>query len=120
MAGFARMRSPSTLFLSMICAGMPAIARALPPRFVGPTAVRHSSFNGTANTMMYDVTVRVAGTGSDAEHTAVVGYVSDDDFTTCDDPTTDWKLAAPQVFDVTDTRTWRSTTSCPAPPTATR
>jgi hypothetical protein len=82
-------------------------AMALPPRFDGPIAVRHPSFNGTANTMMYDVEITVATTGADADHTAMVGYVADDDFTTCADATVPWKWAPAQVFDASDTRTWR-------------
>jgi hypothetical protein len=82
-------------------------AMALPPRFVGATTVQHPSFNGIANTMMYDVGVTVASTGADADHTGMVGYVADDDYTSCTDGTVPWKWAPAQVFDTSSTRTWR-------------
>jgi hypothetical protein len=81
-------------------------AFAVTPRIVGRPAIAHTSFSGTRNTLMYDVAVTVDGTGADADHAAVVGYVPDDDFTTCADESVPWKWARSQVFDVTDTRTW--------------
>jgi hypothetical protein len=64
-------------------------------------------FNGVANTMMYDVEFSVATTGADPDHTAVVGYVADADFTDCADSAVPWKWARAQVFDTASTRTWR-------------
>jgi hypothetical protein len=98
---------PHSLLVALLVALVSMPARALPPRFTGPIAVRHPTFNGSANTMMYDVEVTVATTGADADHTAIVGYVADDDFTTCSDPAIPWKWARPQTFDTTDTRVWR-------------
>jgi hypothetical protein len=81
-------------------------AHATTPRIVGRPVVEHSAFGGARNTLMYDVTVTVDGTASDADHVAVVGYVRDDDFTSCTDSSVPWKWARSRTFDVTDTRTW--------------
>jgi hypothetical protein len=82
-------------------------ASAATPTIVGRPVVRNPSWNGIANTMMYDVRVTVSSTGSDAGHQAVVGYVADDDYTTCADATTPWKWAHEQTFDRSTTRSWR-------------
>src|SRR5262245_33337788 len=81
-------------------------AHAATPRLVGRPAVDHASSGGTPNTLMYDVTVTVDGTGADADHAAVVGYVPAGDFTSCTDTSVPWKWARAQTFDATDTRTW--------------
>jgi hypothetical protein len=74
---------------------------------VGRTRITNPSFDGVANTMMYDVRVTVDGTGSDADHTARVGFVPTSDYTTCSDTTVEWKWASSQTFDTTTARTWR-------------
>jgi hypothetical protein len=79
-------------------------ALAAVPRIVD-TAVESPSINGVTNTMLYDVTVTVDGVGSDTGHSAVVGYVSDDDYSTCGG-TTAWKWSHRERFNTTDTRTW--------------
>ncbi len=56
--------------------------------------------------MMYDVRVTVDSLGADAGHTAVVGYVSEDDYTTCANPTTPWKWGQTQQFDTAKSRVW--------------
>jgi hypothetical protein len=81
-------------------------AVAATPRVVGRPVVRNPSFTGTPNTMMYTVRVTVDGTGADADHAAVVGFVSDDDYTTCGDAATPWKWGRTQTYDDSDTRTW--------------
>ena len=58
-------------------------AQAAVPRIVGTPVVTNPSFNGVANTMMYDVTVTVSNAGADAMHVATVGSVSEDDFLGC-------------------------------------
>jgi hypothetical protein len=78
---------------------------AVTPDIVGRPTITNPSFSGTRNTMMYDVTVTVDGTGADASHAAVVGYVADSDYTACD-ATVGWKWSHAEVFDDTDTRTW--------------
>jgi hypothetical protein len=83
-----------------------ADASADPPRIVGRTRITNPSFNGVANTMMYDVRVTVDGTGADADHVARVGFVPTADYTTCADAATEWKWASSQTFDTTATRTW--------------
>ncbi len=84
---------------------LPSSAFAVVPRIVGTPVVENPSFNGIANTMMYEVTVTVDGTGADPGHTATVGYASEDDYTTCMG-TTAWKWAPAQRFNTTDTRSW--------------
>ena len=79
---------------------------AATPRFVGRPTIEHPSFDGIRNTMMFDVTVTVDGTGADPGHVAVVGYVPDADFTTCGDEAVPWKWARSRTFDATATRTW--------------
>ena len=81
-------------------------ASAAPPRFVGRPRITNPSFNGIANTMMYDVRVTVDGTGADADHAARVGFVPTSDYTTCSDATVAWKWASSQTFDTTTARTW--------------
>ena len=81
-------------------------AFAVVPRFVGRARVTNPSFDGTANTMMYDVRVTVDGTATDADHLARVGYVPTSDYTTCSDASVEWKWASSQTFDTTDTLTW--------------
>jgi hypothetical protein len=93
------------MLLLVALASNPVVA--LPPRFVGPSTVQNPSFNGIPNTMMFDVEVSVASTGADGDHTARVGYVADDDYTTCTDAAVPWKWAPTQVFDSSSTRTWR-------------
>jgi hypothetical protein len=81
-------------------------ANAATPRIVGRPAVEHPSFDGTENTLMYDVTVTVDRAGADADHAAVVGYVPAADFTSCTDAAVPWKWARSQTFDTTTARTW--------------
>jgi hypothetical protein len=81
------------------------LALAAVPRIVGSPVIDNPSFNGVANTMMYTVTVAVDGTAADRAHDAKVGFVSDDDYTTCTG-TTAWKWSHSQRFDTTDTRSW--------------
>ncbi len=80
-------------------------ARAVVPRFVGSPIVDNPSFSGVVNTMMYTVTVTVDGTGSDADHTAMVGFAPEDEYAGCNG--TAWKWSRARTFDTTDTRTWR-------------
>jgi hypothetical protein len=80
-------------------------AQAGPPRIVGAPMVTNPRFHGVANTMMYDVTVTVSTTAHDAGHVARVGFVSEDDYTTCGG-TAGWKWAHSETFDTTDTKTW--------------
>src|SRR6185436_4379934 len=61
-------------------------------------------FGGVVNTMMYTVTVTVNGTGSDADHTAMVGFAPEDDYVGCN--ATPWKWSHAETFDTTDTRSW--------------
>jgi hypothetical protein len=95
--------APAGGLLLLALLSPPALAAT--PRIVGKPSVSVPSFNGTPNTMMYDVTVQVDGTGADTLHQAVVGFIADDDYTTCAG-TTGWKFASPQTFDTSDTRTW--------------
>jgi hypothetical protein len=81
-----------------------ADARAVVPRIVGDPIVDNPSFDGVVNTMMYTVTVTVDGTGSDADHTAMVGFASEADYGGCN--ATPWRWSQPKTFDTTDTRTW--------------
>jgi len=81
-------------------------ASAVVPRFVGRVRIANPSFNGIANTLMYDVGVTVDGTASDADHAARVGFVPTSDYTSCSDASVEWKWASPQTFDTTTTRTW--------------
>jgi hypothetical protein len=95
----------SACALAIALASSPASAAT--PRIVGTPVVRNPSWNGVANTMMYDVQVTVSGTGSDAGHGAVVGYVAADDYTTCADATVPWKWSHEETFDSSATQTWR-------------
>ena len=79
-------------------------AEAAVPRFVGDPIVDNPSFDGVVNTMMYTVTVTVDGTGSDADHTARVGFAPEDEYVGCND--TAWKWSHAETFDTTDTRSW--------------
>ena len=81
-------------------------AQAAVPRIVGTPVVTNPTFNGVANTMMYDVAVTVSNTGADPAHVARVGYTSEDYYTTCGG-TVEWKWAHSETFDTTDTHTWR-------------
>lgn len=83
---------------------LPSPALAIVPRITS-TVVANPSFSGTVNTMMYTVAVTVDSTAADPDHSAVVGYASEDDYTTCNG-TTAWKWARPQRFNTTATRTW--------------
>ncbi len=98
------MRSNVCLAILSIAVSTPAWAAT--PRIVGRPVVQNPSWNGVANTMMYDVRVTVSSTGTDAGHHAVVGFVADGDFTTCADAATPWKWAQEQTFDSSATRTW--------------
>ena len=80
-------------------------AQAAVPRIVGTPVVTNPTFNGLANTMMYDVTVTVSNTGADALHVSKVGFASEDDYTGCL-RTTAWKWSHTETFDTTDTQTW--------------
>src|SRR5262249_23060459 len=82
----------------------PHDALASTARIVGTPKVRNTAFNGVPNTMMYDVRVTVDSLGTDAGHSGMVGYVSDDDYTTCNSPITPWKWSAPQPFDTAKSR----------------
>src|SRR5678816_3950318 len=81
-------------------------ASAAVPRLVGTPRVRNTTFHGVPNTMMYDVRVTVDSTGTDAGHQAMVGYVPEDEFTTCASPTTPWKWSQAQRFDTSKSRVW--------------
>jgi hypothetical protein len=93
----------------MLAAGLLAIplpAGAATPLIVGRPTIQNPVFGGIANTMMYDVTVTVDSIAADPGHVGMVGFVSEDDYTTCAG-TTAWKWSAPQTFDTTDARTFR-------------
>ena len=79
-------------------------AEAAVPRLVGAPVVENPRFHGVVNTMMYTVTITVDGTGSDADHTAMVGFAPDDEYIGCSD--TAWKWSHAESFDTTDTRSW--------------
>jgi hypothetical protein len=91
---------------SFAVAALIVTAHAATPRIVGSPIVEHPSFDGIENTLMYDVTVTVDGTGTGTDHAAAVGYVPASDYTSCTDTAVPWKWARSQTFDVTDTRTW--------------
>jgi hypothetical protein len=92
------------LLLCLVLALFSLDARAVVPRFVGAPVVDNPRFDGVANTMMYTVTATVDGTGSDADHTAVVGFVPEADYAGCGG--TAWKWSRAQTFDSAPTRTW--------------
>jgi len=100
-----RRHSIRVLVLALAFALTPQVAFATVPRLVGTPVVENPSFGGIANTMMYDVTVTVDSTASDADHVAQVGFVPQDEYTTCGGTTT-WKYGHMQTFDTSDTRTW--------------
>jgi hypothetical protein len=81
-------------------------AQAAVPRIVGTPVVTNPSFNGVANTMMYDLTVIVSNTGADAAHVATVGYTSEDYWLGCG-RTVGWKWAHSETFDTTTKQSWR-------------
>jgi hypothetical protein len=95
--------SPTVAFVAAL---VPSAALAAVPRIIGAPVVENPSFDGIENTMMYDVTVTVDGLGSDPAHTAVVGYLPDDEYTTCN-AVAAWKWSPSQAFDTADTRTFR-------------
>ena len=73
----------------LVLGGFSNAAFAVLPRITGAT-VANPSFDGVANTMMYEVTVTVDGAAADADHMAVVGFTSS--YTTCmGTPATSWK-----------------------------
>lgn len=92
-------------FVALVLAFFCADARAVVPRFVGSPVVGNPSFDGVVNTMMYTVTVTVDGTASDADHTAMVAFASEDDYVGCGNATP-WKWSHAESFDTTDTRSW--------------
>jgi hypothetical protein len=91
---------------ALALAFVPQDASAATPRIVGTPKVRNTPFHGVPNTLMYDVRVTVDSLGTDAGHTAMVGYVSEDDYTTCASPVTPWKWTQSQAFDTTKSRTF--------------
>ncbi len=100
-----RASRPWVVALALVLSFFSSDARAAVPRIVGAPLVENPTFDGAVNTMMYTVTVTVDGVGADPGHVALVGYASDEDFTTCS-ATTAWKWAASQRFDTSTTRTW--------------
>jgi hypothetical protein len=99
---------PNASSFAVLCVALASSpAWATTPTIVGRPVVRNPSWNGVANTMMYDVRVTVSDTGSDLGHHAVVGFVADDDYTTCSDATTPWKWSHEQTFDTSTARSWR-------------
>jgi hypothetical protein len=104
-------RSPRTLLaraltiaFSLALGLAPATATAASARMVTKPLIANPSLDGVVNTMMYTVTVAVAGVGKGADYTARVGFAPADEYTTCS--RTSWKWAQPQTFDSTTTRTW--------------
>jgi hypothetical protein len=101
-------RVPRSLVASGMVLGIGLLSHpafAVTPNIVGAPRVANPRFGGVANTMMYTVSVTVDGAANDTMHDAQVGYITADEYTTCNG-TTGWKYGRTQRFDTTTSRTW--------------